>query len=241
MEIGTVMIMKLKIAIIDDEKIEREYIKRIVAPWAEKNPVSIEVRCYSGASEFFFDYDAEKDFDILLLDVEMPGVNGIETAKTVRRTSSVVQIVFITGYMEYFSDGYDVSALHYLLKPVSPEKLYSVLDRAFLSISRNIRSVLVSTPEEDIKVPMTEILYLEADNVYVAVHTEGKVYRTRSSLFAFSEHLDETFLKVHRSFIVSLKQISSISRFSLTMKNGDVVPMSRGSYNAVKTALVKYL
>lgn len=233
--------MKYKVAICDDDAAQRSYLAEIVAAWAVRNHCLVEVKQYPEAESFLFEYEAEKDFDILLLDVEMPGMTGTALARAVRRDNRLVQIVFITGFYEYFSDGFDVSALHYLIKPVDEKKLFPVLDKAADNLSCHQRSVLVSTSEADVKIPLADILYVEAENVYVVVHTARGNYRTRCSLAKFAEQLDETFFKVHRSFVVGLKDIVKITRTQITMSNGDTVPISRGMYDGIHAALVKYL
>ncbi|MCM1118940.1 MAG: LytTR family DNA-binding domain-containing protein [bacterium] len=233
--------MKLKIAICDDDADQRAYLADVTGLWAKRNRHLTELRQYADADAFLFDYCEEKDYDILLLDIEMPGMNGIELARAVRRESSAVQIIFITGYYEYFSDGFDVSALHYLIKPADEHKLCAVLDRAAENLSYRQRSVLLSTSEGDIKVSLADILYLEAQNVYVVVHTTRGNYRVRTALGKFSEQLDDTFFKVHRSFVVSLKYIRKITRADIAMTNGDTVPVSRGLYDTVHQALIRYL
>lgn len=233
--------MKLKICICDDDAAQRTYLADIVGAWAKRNRHLAELRQYADAKAFFFDYSEEKDFDILLLDIEMPGMNGIELAKAVRRENAAVQIVFVTGYYEYFSDGFDVSALHYLLKPLDEGKLCAVLERAVNQLAYRQRSVLLSTPEGDFKVPLADILYAEAQNVYVIVHTKNGNYRARMSLAAFSESLDETFFKVHRSYIAGLKYVRKILRTEIEMVNGETIPISRGLYGDVHAALIKHL
>lgn len=233
--------MKLKISICDDDAEQRTYLADIVFSWAKRNRHLTELKQYTDAKSFLFDYSEEKDFDILLLDIEMPGMNGIELAKAVRGENAAVQIVFITGYYEYFGDGFDVSALHYLIKPVDEGKLCAVLDKAVEHLVYRQRSVLLSTSEGDIKVSLADILYVEAQNVYVVIHTLHGSYRTRMSLGKFSEQLDETFFKVHRSFVAGLKYIKKITRTDITMINGETIPISRGLYEEVHAALIKYL
>lgn len=233
--------MELKIAVCDDEDEQRRYLAGIVSAWARKNRHGLRLQHYPDAESFFFDYEEQKDFDILLLDVEMPGMSGTELAKSVRKDNTAVQIIFVTGYYEYFSDGFDVSALHYLVKPVDAAKLLPVLDRAAGNLSYRQRCVLVSTSDADVKVSLGDIIYVEAENVYVVVHTVRGTYRTRSALAKFAQQLDETFFKVHRSYVVGLKYIVKIARNSITMTNGDQVPISRGMYDRVHAALVKYL
>ena len=233
--------MELKIAICDDEAGQREYLRDVVTAWAKKNRHGADVREYEGAKSFLFDYGEEKDFDILLLDVEMGTLSGIDLAKAVRKENSTVQIVFITGYYEYFSDGFDVSALHYLIKPVDERKLYPVLDRAVSKLSYRERSVLLSTADADIRVPLADILYVESENVYVVVHTVDGSYRSRIPLSKFITQLDDTFYQVHRSFVVGLKYVKKVSRSEVTMLNGDVLPIRRGSYDEVHAALIRHL
>ena len=233
--------MKLKIAICDDDASQREYLTRAVAEWAKKNRHLTEVKQYIDAKSFLFDYSEDKGFDILLLDIEMPEMNGIELAKTVRRENSTVQIVFITGFYEYFSDGFDVSALHYLIKPTDERKLFTVLDKAVDNLTYRQRSVLLATVDGEVKVSLADILYIESENVYIIVHTVHGDYRTRMALTKFMEQLDETFFKVHRSFVVGLRYIKKITRTEVIMTNGASIPISRGLYDEVHAALIKYL
>ena len=231
----------MKYAICDDQARHAAHLQQLVSCWAEQRGVLMEGKIYPQASALLFDYEQEKDFDLLLLDIEMPGMNGVELAKQIRAQNTAVQIVFVTGYDEYFSDGFDVSALHYLLKPVSEARLFPVLDRAAANLASRQRSVLLATAEADVKVLLSDILYAEAQNVHVLVHTSQEVFRCRMPLSRLMEELDDTFLKVHRSYVVNLRHIKKISRTAITLSGGDEVPLSRGMYDAVHAALVRYL
>lgn len=233
--------MKLKIALCDDDASQRAYLLDIVTAWAKKNRHLVELKQYATAESFLFVYEQEKDFDILLLDIEMPGAGGIELAKAVRKESAAVQIIFITGFYEYFSDGFDVSALHYLIKPVDAAKLSPVLDKAVGNLAGRMRSVLLATSDGDVKLSIADIVYAEAENVYLNVHTVHGTYRTRMTLGKLLSELDDTFFKAHRSFVVGLKYIKRITRTEILMSNGDTVPLSRGIYHDIHAALIKYL
>ena len=233
--------MPYKLAIVDDDAKQRDYLAELVHIWAKRNRHLLTVKQYAEANPFLFDYAEEKDFDLLLLDIEMPGISGIELAKAVRRENAAVQIVFITGFYEYFSDGFDVSALHYLIKPVDAPKLFPVLDKAVYNLEYRQRSVLLSTAEGSVKVPLADIVYAEAENVYVVVHTVHGNYRTRLSLGKLCESLDETFFRVHRSFAVNLKYVKKITRTFLTTLDGAHIPVSRGMYDDIHASLIKYL
>ena len=233
--------MQLKIAICDDCGEQAEYLAELVRAWAKKVRAATDIRTFPSAEAFLFSYAEEKDYDILLLDVEMPGMSGVELAREVRRENAAVQMVFVTGYYEYFSDGFDVSALHYLIKPANADKLFPVLDRAVQNIGRGQRSVLVETAEETVRIPLAEIMYAEAENVYVCVHTKEGAYRIRQSLAKFAGQLDDTFFRVHRSYIVGLGHIRRISRTEIILTDGARIPISRGMYPAVHEALIRVL
>ena len=122
--------MDYHIAVCDDCAADADFAADCAAQWAQRLGYTAEILRFPSAEAFLFQYAEDKRCDILLLDVEMPGLNGVELAKRIRQKNKALQIVFITGYTDYIAEGYDVSALHYLVKPVSREKLFTVLDRA---------------------------------------------------------------------------------------------------------------
>lgn len=129
--------MKYKIAICDDSDADREYVLNMVNRWAAGAGQVVHTDTFTSAENFLFHYAEESDYDILLLDIEMGDMDGVTMAKQLRKNNDIVQIVFITGYSDYISEGYEVAALHYLMKPVKEEKLCSVLDRAAEKLQKN--------------------------------------------------------------------------------------------------------
>ena len=122
--------MKYKIAICDDSDADREYVLNMVNRWAAGAGQVVHTDTFTSAENFLFHYAEESDYDILLLDIEMGDMDGVTMAKQLRKNNDIVQIVFITGYSDYISEGYEVAALHYLRKPVKEENPCLVLDRA---------------------------------------------------------------------------------------------------------------
>lgn len=122
--------MNYKIAICDDSQADRDYVASLVRRWASEGDRTAHIEAFSSAEGFLFHYAEESDFDILLLDIEMGGMDGVTLAKRLRQSNDTVQIIFITGYSDYIAEGYEVAALHYLVKPLDENKLFSVLDRA---------------------------------------------------------------------------------------------------------------
>ena len=104
--------MTYRIAICDDEQPQIEYLTSIVKEWSKANDYVCETRTFPSAEAFLFAYEDDKEYDILLLDVEMKNITGVDLAKCIRQENETVQIVFVTGYADYISEGYEVDALH---------------------------------------------------------------------------------------------------------------------------------
>ena len=132
--------MTYKAAVCDDSAADRQYLSDLVRQWAKSAGHTVTIAEFPSAESFLFHYAEEKDFDILLLDIEMGNMDGITMARRLRRENDTVQIVFITGYSDYIAEGYEVDALHYLMKPTGRDKLFSVLDRAAEKLKRMKKS-----------------------------------------------------------------------------------------------------
>ena len=231
--------MRYKIAICDDMEEDVKYISSAVNQWAEKENITVDIETFPSAESFLFRYAEQKAFDILLLDVEMPSMNGVELAKRIRKENDAVQIIFITGYTDYIAEGYEVSALHYLVKPLSETKLFKVLNRAVLKIRKNEKSLYLSLSGEMIRIPIYEIKYLEVQQNYVTVHSK-KDYTVKKTLGEFERELDERFYRMGRSFIVNLSCIDKITKTDVFLSDGSVIPLPRGQYGPLNKAFITH-
>ena len=219
-----------KIAICDDSQADTEYLTTLVKEWAKDRTAIIKT--FPSAEAFLFNYAEEKDFDILLLDIEMGKMDGVTMAKVIRQDNESVQIVFITGYSEYIADGYDVAALHYLIKPVKTEQLLSVLDRAAERLKKNEKELLLKTADETVVMPVREIRYLDVQQNYVTVHGKADV-TVKRTLGEFEKELDERFFRLGRSYIVNLTCVRRISKTEVILTDGSAIPLPRGQYDAL--------
>lgn len=227
----------LTLSLCDDNISERSYIKSLVLDWASLSGVGVSIYEYPSAEAFLFDYDGDNRPDILLLDVEMPGQSGVELAKKLRRSDRVMQIVFITAYSDYISEGYEVAALHYLLKPVDREKLFSVLSIAAERVKRDCRKISLETQDGTEVLPLYDVRYIESRKNYAVIHSD-KEYTVRRTLSDFSSALDSRFIKVGRSFIINLLWIRRVSRTEVELKSGEVIPIPRAAFETVNRAII---
>ena len=184
-----------------------------------------------------FEYDENKRYDILLLDIEMGRMDGVTMARHARAENKAVQIVFITGYSDYIAEGYDVEALHYLMKPVNREKLYNVLDRAVEKLELSERCLNLELSGEMMRIPVYEILYLDVNRNYVTIHAD-KDYTVKRTLAEFEAELGSGFSRIGRAMIVNLKHIRRVTKTELYLSNGVVLPLPRGAYEPLNRAII---
>ncbi len=229
--------MKYKIAICDDSDIDRQYILNMVNRWAtEKNHV-VHTDTFISAENFLFHYAEESNYDILLLDIEMGAMDGVTMAKKLRKNNDTVQIVFITGYSDYISEGYEVAALHYLMKPVKEQKLLSVLDRAAEKLSKNEKVLNFEIGGEMVRVPIYQIRYADVFGNYVTIHAATDV-TIKMTLSELEKALDERFYRVGRSAIINLTQISRVTKHDVYLTDGTMLPLPRGAYEPLNRAII---
>ncbi|MCH5273925.1 MAG: response regulator transcription factor [Lachnospiraceae bacterium] len=234
--------MSYHIALCDDSAKDRQNIAALVKAWADSSGYSVVTEEFPSAEAFLFCYAQDKAFDILLLDIEMGGMDGVTLAKQIRQEDRNMQIVFITGYGDYIAEGYEVAALHYLMKPVHEDKLEQVMNRAVECLHREERTLTLKTAEGIVRLPFGRILYLEAARNYVAVHAEGfDDCVVRRKLGEFEDELDNRFFRVGRSYIVNLSKLYRITRTELKFPDGTVLPLPRGAYDTLNRAIIEHL
>mgnify|MGYP003080670228 FL=1 len=175
------VISVLHVAICDDEENEIEYLKYAVEDWAKKEDILTNIEAYASAESFLFQYEECKNYQILLLDVEMSGMSGIDLAKKIRQNQDNVEIIFITSHFEFIGVGYEVDALHYLVKPVKAGKMEEVLSKAKCKIEAGEPSIIIHYEGEVVKLYEKEILYLESLSHYVTIYTNGKEYKIKAN------------------------------------------------------------
>ena len=233
--------MLLTIGICDDEPAELSHLSDLAKTWAEKKGHRAEINTFPSAESFLFEYGFVGSMpDILLLDVEMGHMNGVELARRIRSEGYSGSIVFITGYPDFMAEGFDVSALHYLLKPVENEKLFSVLDRAALGRLNKPRSILFSAEGESVSLTADKIYYAESRGHYMHVFTTLGEYRPRMTVSAAEELFGSGFVRLGRAYVVNLEHVLRIGKTLLTLSDGTELPVPRGMQSELNARLLKY-
>ena len=228
--------MPVRIAICDDSAADAAYVGALLDQWAAQRGLAVQAEHFESAQAFLFHYEEHKDYDVLLLDIEMPGMDGVSMARRVRAGNKTVQIIFITGYSDYIAEGYDVAALHYLMKPVNREKLFGVLDRAAERLKTSQRCLNLDMGGEMVRIPLYEIRYIDVRQNYVTVHAEHE-YTVKRTLNEFEKELDGGFARVGRSMIVNLNR--RVTKAEVMLNDGTALPLPRGAYEPLNRAIIQ--
>ena len=231
--------MSYRVAIVDDITTDAEFVQCILNSWADLRQANIQAEVFPSAEAFLFRYAEDKDWDILLLDIEMGAMDGVTMAKRVRQDNEAVQIVFITGYSDYIAEGYEVAALHYLMKPVNREKLLTVLDRAMEKRKQEERCLNLEAYGEMVRSPFYEIRYLDVHQNYVTVHAKAD-YTVKRTLGDFEKELDNRFCRVGRAMILNLKYTQRVTKTEVRLSDGTVLPLPRGAYEPLNRAIIQH-
>lgn len=232
--------MKYKIAICDDEKAQLGYLSSLVKKWVLHKKYTADICIFESAEAFLFRYAEDKDFDILLLDIEMGDMDGVELAKCVRAENDTIQILFITAYPDFIAEGYEVSALHYLMKPVDEKKLSAVLSRAVANLEKAERVEIFYVDGEALRIPLGEIVSVEAFAHSVVMTTIKEQYRLSETISKIEDLLGDGFVRCHRSYLVALKYIKKIGKTDIVLDNDTVIPLSRRRYDVINQAFIRY-
>ena len=232
--------MAYRVAIVDDSTTDAEFVQGILNRWDEQRQADIRAEVFPSAEAFLFRYAEDKDWDVLLLDIEMGNMDGVTLAKRIRQANDSVQIIFVTGFADYISEGYEVAALHYLMKPVKQDKLFSVLDRAVAAMQKTERVILLPVGAEMLRLPISQVQYVEAFSHTVAIITVTDTIQVKMPISEVERMLGEGFIRCHRSYLVGLKHISRLSKTEVILDNGKALPLSRSAAPLVHKAFISY-
>lgn len=235
----------MKTAIIEDEQIHTDLLTAYLQAWSNEKGIFLDTRTFPSAESFLFTWEETNDFDILFVDIQMKEMNGIEMAKKVRERDEDIAIVFTTGIADYMETGYEVEAMHYLLKPISQEKVGQCMDKV-LRRRQKEQFILAHGKEEIIRIPVRRITYIEAQGHGCMIETCSKSGETirdeiTESISEMEKQLDtHDFLKCHRSYLCRIGNIHQISKTEVIFDNGSKIPVSRRMYTKVNQTFIEY-
>ena len=227
----------MKILICDDEEAYVEILRAHVHEYMANRFVAHEIITSTDPTSVLH---SGTRFDLAFLDIQMAQMNGMELARKIRERNRRIQIAFLTGLPDFISEGYEVDALHYLIKPIQEKKLFQVLDRAALNLQQAPKVVLLPINGRPVRIPTTDILYAEAFSHTILLHLSGGEESLRMRMSDLQELLGEDFYRCHRSYIVSLEHIRHLSRSAVFLDNGQQIPLARSAYDGIHQAFIHF-
>lgn len=233
----------VRIALCEDNPKDLAVLANLLDRYRRETKASLSLSAYTSGVALFDDMRKEV-FDLLLLDVMMPFVDGMQIAREIREFDENVKIAFLTSSPEFAVQSYEVDAFHYLLKPVSYDKLFPMLDKLRLRIEEHGAGLAVRLKSGAASILFARIAYVEVLNRTVRFHlTDKSVREVAGSLSDFEPQLlsQPEFIRVHRAFIVNLDQVQELEKLSLRTFSDESVPVSRRLFGEVKAAYLKRL
>ncbi len=224
------------VAICEDEGYILEELRKKVEKYINRKSLDASIKTFTSGEELL---KAKKKLDIILLDLMLPGIDGLEVA---RQISGRSRIIFVTSYREYAVEAFDANAVHYLVKPVTEERLFSALDRAVNQTEQmdNQALTLIKSGKTQV-ILIRDILYCEVFNHQVRIHTVHGTYDYFGTLDMLEAKLDERFFRCHRSFVVNMNCVAGQEKGVAILINGERIFISRRKQADFMQKLLNFL
>lgn len=236
----------LNIAICDDEEYFRELIRTCVCNYMDDRDIPFKIDLFdSGKSFLALGFHILK-YHIVFLDINMNGIDGIETAKLMRKVSNQIYLVFVTAYMDYTLEGYKVDAVRYLLKRRSnlQEPIDECMNAIFEKMNMTVSKIKFKFQEGEREISTVRLLYVESRLHKLEFHMmedEEQVYTLYEKLNAIEKQLEgHSFIRVHQSYLINMKYIQSIKRYKVILNQGLEFPIPRIRYRDVFDAYMLF-
>lgn len=233
----------LKIAVCDDDPGELSHVTALLEQYQAQKHIASRIDSFHNAMELM-DALRSVNYQLLLLDILMPGFTGIQAARELRAFDSETQIIFLTSSPEFAVESYRVDAFYYLLKPIREGELFPVLDRLLQKLHRTEDTLLLTMPSGLVRLPYSRIEVLEVNSKRLLFYlTDGSVREIPGTLTQYEPQLlgHGGFVKVHRSYLVNMDYIQHFRSNELITCSGRAVPVSRLLSAAVRKEYLDFL
>ena len=234
----------MKYVVCDDEKIQVDLVCKYIQEYAQKNKQKTEIYRYYDCHNLWWDLESGLKADLLLLDIQMEDLNGIELARLMRKNQFFHMLCFISGSKEYVFEGYDVDAIAYLLKPYEKDQLFRVLDKAQKLVQNTDDFNIIQTKKEMYKIYHRDLIALEAflhdTKIYLrssaSKPTEIIIHQSLKEVAAL---FNLSLFQIHRSYMVNLKNILQVRKTECIAENNLCFPIARGNYELTMQAFIE--
>lgn len=230
----------MKIAVCDDNILFQEEIKNLLYEYFGK--LSVEIRLFTNGNQFLTEVQsADIPYDLVFMDIEMPRIDGLETARKLRKDNRDLFLIFLSSHTELAFDGYEVDAFRFLTKPVNQEKLWKAL-RDWENLRLSEERLCLNLGDRSQVLRWSDIQYIQSENVYVNVVTAKQRILVRMKINELEKKMPESmFFKPHRSYLVNLKHVHGFDTKKIRMVDGLEIPLSRRNAAEFRNRMMNFL
>ena len=231
-----------KIAICDDSDVDAGALSTALEKLRARG-IDYEEESYTNGLSLIKAYEAGARYHLIILDMLMEPLNGIDTAKFIRSMDLTVPILIVTSTMEFALDGYQINAWRYLMKPIDPDRLVRVVEEIFeATAERDDEYFVVDNSDGIAKFKLDDILYFDSRLHTMTLHTVQTTYSFRGVMNRIEQECaDKGFFRIHKSFLVNLRHVQRVSRLKVLLANGEELDLSKRRADAMNEALLDYV
>lgn len=217
----------VSIAVCDDEEPIRLQLGEYCHRWQSLSGTPVKLSLFSSANQLLEGW--EEDLDIVILDIQMEGLNGMEAAHRIRQRSETVDIMFVTNMLSYAVEGYQVRASHFIPKPVSFEQFSQAMDQAERALVQRNRDFFTFRAADGlVRLSKRSVLYVESGRNKILIHTREAVYEVYGTMREFEAQLgSDCFFRTHSGYLLNLLEINAINGLEIIMSDGSMTLLSK--------------
>lgn len=228
----------MEVAICDDERIFRQEIKELLLKYKAEKRLCIDIYEFESGEELL---DSDLVFDIVFMDYQMAGMNGLDAARALRNKNSICSIIFVTAYPEFVLESFEVQPFRFMVKPLQEEKIYEALDN-YIKQQKLLYPLVIIENGEQKSIKAQDIIYLEGDGKYCLVRTNSETVHSSKTLAQVAALLPEhCFYRIHKSYVINMYFVSSVNGNTVTFTNGELAVIGRNHIAKFKKAYMNFV
>lgn len=232
----------MKIAICDDNLNIVDEVKNLLDEYALSKNLSLDISTFNDGQAVL---ESDERFNIAILDVEMPGCNGIELGKILREKNRHIVLMYITSHKKYLDEALNLNAARFFEKPIDSKRFYDGLDNALKRIDNNTIKFFLKEDNASVRINANDIIYVEIEPIghrKTKIVTEEKTYISSNKIVFWEEHLiSSLFVKTHKSYIINMEYITKYENNTLQLDGKYNIPISRNYQSSVHKAFIRYM
>jgi DNA-binding LytR/AlgR family response regulator len=230
----------MRIGIVDDEAEMREQLASYVKQFSKESEIEMDLALFENADKLLADY--RMIYDIIIFDIDMPGTSGMDAAKRIRTVDERVTIVFVTNFAQYAINGYEVSAVDYIIKPIGYYDFSMKFHRAVSKAAQQQEHIIrINTQDGIRRLRISAVCYVEVLAHYLFFHTQKNSYKVRGNMAEIEQEIGKfNFVRTHRSYLVNMKYVEKMT-YNEIIVAGNPLPLGGSYKDNVKMEYLKYV